>query len=732
MAEGISGPCVATGPLIPVTWDEDARAEGRPELVGLRTLVSEAHRIVSVDLTPAPALSALLRILCAIAAAITGLDFEDDDLEVWQERREDLLTAKDGFDPEAVAAYFDLLQAQGRFRLLGGPRPFGQDPRLAEQCASSSGINKLAIGRPAGNAFSWFGHHLDVRPEPLGAQEALAGLLNWLYYGAGGLCTTRTVPGADGPVSSGTTRTGPLRGTISFHPLAPTLYLSLLAGIPAPQEIGLRDPDDLCPWERDQLPDPLDPIPKALGTRARLTARPQHAVLLVADETGEQAVDAYVTWAYHTARVDAPGDPYLIWHRAKEKVFPRYADASRGLWRDFDSLLLSPTIEGNGPRRPEALTAPPAIRDLRVLALGFEQQTGKAIDRQFVAAVTPPIYAWLEQSDGEAARMAGSVRRVAELYGARLEAATQMAWQLYESAEKRSPCPWSRTAAARYWPAAETEFWRSVNAGVEAADGLHRQFRTVARRIYDEVTRPALASTRGARARARARFELYGGLPRPRAAQTTEPTPPAPAQQEGREPVTETDKLAVERAFVAAVREACKDPGTQQALRAAAKTHSDKRRPTVSKALTAAIPENERVGAALKPYHVVAALIAQLPRQRVLTIPTDTPGDRYPRSFGRCLAQAVSRRELAEETAERQLKRLLWSTPAALYAQLPHLVRRMPERPDAIDYPQLLADLRAWPSERKAISEHWNDQFFDEITRTSAQRAEAADDAAQH
>jgi CRISPR system Cascade subunit CasB len=196
--------------------------------------------------------------------------------------------------------------------------------------------------------------------------------------------------------------------------------------------------------------------------------------------------------------------------------------------------------------------------------------------------------------------------------------------------------------------------------------------------------------------------------------------------------VTNLESLTIERAFAAGVAAACKDPGTQSALRAASQNHSDRRRMTVARVLDPLIPDGERIGAPARPFHVVAALIAQLPRDRALRVSIEMPAERYPRSLGRCLAQAVARRELDEESAERLLKRVLWSTPAVLYAQLPHLVRRMPERADAIDYPQLLAHLRAWPRRRKAISERWNDDFFDELTRASARRAEAADETANN
>src|SRR5690606_32856969 len=130
---------------------------------------------------------------------------------------------------------------------------------------------------------------------PVPAAEAAWHLVAQLYYGAAGRCSTRTV----GSTSAANTTAGPLRAAVSYHPIGRSVFESLLAGLPAPTgERGSDAHQDRCPWELDELPDPLSPQPAATWPGGLLTGRARHAVLLVPDADGEQVIDAYLTWAW--------------------------------------------------------------------------------------------------------------------------------------------------------------------------------------------------------------------------------------------------------------------------------------------------------------------------------------------------------------------------------------------------------------------------------------------------
>ncbi|MGW2514272.1 type I-E CRISPR-associated protein Cse1/CasA [Streptomyces scopuliridis] len=105
------------------------------------------------------------------------------------------------------------------------------------------------------------------------------------------------------------------------------------------------------PWERDELPDPLDLPQGPVGPLSALTERYQHAVLLQPGPDGETVVDAAVTWAFRKNRPDFR-DPYLIWDETKDRqLHARDAKAERSLWRDPDTLVLKKR-SGAGRRPP--------------------------------------------------------------------------------------------------------------------------------------------------------------------------------------------------------------------------------------------------------------------------------------------------------------------------------------------------------------------------------------------
>ncbi|MGC0316970.1 type I-E CRISPR-associated protein Cse1/CasA [Kitasatospora acidiphila] len=484
-------------PWIPVGWT-DSRPD-LPENVGLRELLLRSHEIARIAVALPPALSALYRILYALTARITELD--EAGPGDWGERRLDVV---DRGQLEAGAVERVLGRYRPRFDLFDPQRPFLQDPRLVEQCDSqnTAGVNKLITTRPSGNNHAWFRHVSDTAPDLPTCAEAAMHLLVWHYYGPSGRCSSRRV----GTVEEANAKAGPLRSTLSYHPEGENLFETLLAGLPQPASTVRRDHDQ-CPWEWDQLPDPKAAPPQLRGVCSELTARSQHALLLVPDEAGSGVRDAFITWAYRD-KIDRTGDPYLIWQTSKDgNPYPRPADSARALWRDLDALLLKNPSGTAQPRRPTVFeTASEVSENLRARALGFEQD-GQAKDIQFVDASTPPVLGLREDREPLIASEIGRLRAIGEGYGNRLERAAKKAWFLYTDAEKIADCTWAVDAAARYWPGAETEFWRRLDH--KDFEGAAKSFRTLAERVYQDVTASAVGTLRGAKACSQARAELY-------------------------------------------------------------------------------------------------------------------------------------------------------------------------------------------------------------------------------
>ncbi|SOB88483.1 type I-E CRISPR-associated protein Cse1/CasA [Streptomyces sp. 1331.2] len=495
-------------PWIPVRWippeeeSSDLHSDGYPPEVGLRELLLRAHEIEQIAIAIPPALSALYRVLYAVTARMTGLDEAGPGR--WSDRRFDLVD-QGCFDPDQVAAFVE--RSHHRFDLFDPERPFLQDPRLAAQCdpANTAGVDKLVTTRPSGNNHSWFTHVNSTAPELPTPGQAVLHLLVWHYYGPSGRCSSRTV----GSTKEAGSKAGPLRSTLSYHPEGASLFQTLLAGLPEPgREVSSKT--DLCPWEREELPDPVAAPPPLKGPCSALTARSQHALLLVPDATGGHVKDAFITWA-NQFKISREGDPYVIWQTSKEgNLYPRPADSHRALWRDLDALLLKDPAGSAKPQRPTVFaTAPEVSEELRVHALGFEQD-GQAKDVQFVDAMTPPVLGLVEGEEGASVAVEiGRLRVLGERYGNRLDRAVKRAWAAFTDAPKIRDCTWAVDAAARYWPAAEAEFWKRLDD--RDFDGAAAAFRVLAEQAYDTVTYGALGTMRGAKACTTARIELYGG-----------------------------------------------------------------------------------------------------------------------------------------------------------------------------------------------------------------------------
>lgn len=485
--------------LVTRPWLPVRTADGTPApQVGLRELLYRAHEFSDIELPLPPASAQLWRVLTLLAARVTGLDCGDDAAE-WYRARRGVLEAG-GFDQARVDAYFSGLP--NRFDLFHPERPWSQDPRLREQCSKTSGVNKLAWGRTAGQNQVWLGgHHHDLAPVPLLPDEAAWHLLATLGYGPSGRCTSRTVDGR----SEANSTAGPLRGTVSFHPLGRNLFQSLVLNIPFGSD-NEDEPGDVepAPWERDGLPDPLGAPEESTGLAGTLLNQASHAVLLVPDPGGDKVVDAYVTWSRRDRPVP-PTDPYLIHQTSKDgRRYARPADAARAVWRDLDSLLSEDIRDEFRPRLFDHLTKQARLSEdlrkgMRLRAFGFDQD-GQTRDRQWFTATTPPVLRWLEDSSDtseEAVRARLRIRlarRSAESLGYRLRKALTDAWKEGNSPSGGSARtdtgtgPWLRRGLSRYWSTAEKEFWRI--ALDEEAEGPGVSFSRLALAAYDEVTGP--------------------------------------------------------------------------------------------------------------------------------------------------------------------------------------------------------------------------------------------------
>ncbi|WP_187280386.1 type I-E CRISPR-associated protein Cse1/CasA [Streptomyces sp. IB2014 016-6] len=520
-------------------WIE-VRTGHRYHRVGLRELLLDAHTFDDLAVPHPPAAAGLLRIAVALTARVTALDDPDLNASRWNQLRRDHFAAG-RFDADRINAYFD--SDQNCWDVFDPLRPWMQDPALREECESTAGINALVPGRPSGNNLAWFAPHASHTQAPVATGRALQHLLIHHFYGRFGTCTPRTPSSGK---ASKNLRGGPLRTSVSFHPMGRTLHETLLAGLPLFRGDEQLLPDR-CPWEEPQPPDPLAAPHPVTWPGRLLTGRSVHALLLLPGDDSTTVRDTYFTWATRHPSPEAT-DPYLAYHLDFSKEVAhrrtvRRADADRAWWRELDTLALAPDEEGP-TRRPAIFDTlndlpPPLRRTLRVRVIGFEQNTTKAIDHQWYTALTPPLLHWAHEHDPARAQRIADCCRAAELAAEQLAIHTNDAWRTATaprgtnpSQTKKKPstgktkkpstgkarknCVWARQALHRYWPLAEQLFWQMLE---EPDTSPHTAFAQAAVTALRQSTTHARARDRAA---ARALAEAVAGIIR----RTADPAPP--------------------------------------------------------------------------------------------------------------------------------------------------------------------------------------------------------------
>ncbi|MFC1443130.1 type I-E CRISPR-associated protein Cse1/CasA [Streptacidiphilus sp. N1-10] len=474
---------------------------GEVREVGLRSALRAAHLIGDLVVSNPAVESALRRFLTALFVRVAGLDVAE--VEDWQDRHDALLAAG-AFSSQEVDAYFD--RWHSRFSLFDPERPLLQDPRLAAECSTQAAPGRLVMTQAAGSNQPWFDH--TPQSAPIESMYALGELLAWRCYGPSGTGAQRKHGGVD----SKSMKAAPMRSLVSFHPLAETLFASLLLSCPPPDST-VNPVLDLAPWERDELPDPLVPA-RVHGPVSLLTARATHHVLLAPSEDASQVIGCWVAWG-STKDLPAARDPFVI---DRDKGGPVWANYRRALVRDFDAFIHAKDPSAAGLKgvvlpawlgvyadlTPDQLDG---LGPVRVRALGCHQAK-MARESHWYAATTPASLApFLPARDPARAAKVAATRIAAERVEAALAAALRSAWKAMWPGDKN--CAWADEARASYWDQAEPLFWQAITVPGGAVPGFER----LALTVFDATTRPVAFTADGLHPVARARASL--SHPRP-------------------------------------------------------------------------------------------------------------------------------------------------------------------------------------------------------------------------
>jgi hypothetical protein len=316
-----------------------------------------------------------------------------------------------------------------------------------------------------------------LRPE-LAAQQ----LLVLRYYAAGGTHTNHPVHPKQGKFLA-----GPLRGTMSLHPHAPTLAQTLIGHlVPCPDdstEFGTPF------WEAPLPENPVAPHRQRAGLLEQLAARQDKTMLLRTNQY--DVIDGFtIAEGPGTASDLAVADPYVLTGSDQQPVKPRQG---RAFWREAESLLAqtehgraeltAPVLDwARGEFAPDV-----AVHDPKVFSWAVVSHIGdKSKDLVCDISAAPNLLALFKPATSLLAKAfldaAADVEGVMcrQLAKVRRETCTMPA-RASDKAAVYAP------ARAELYKRAEADFW-DVAAGTLTAEERDRRLRLHALAGYDIAT----------------------------------------------------------------------------------------------------------------------------------------------------------------------------------------------------------------------------------------------------
>ena len=383
----------------------------------------------------------LMRLLVPIVYRVAGLDDETLARSDFAERQQRLLD--DGrFDPDAVRRY--LHRHKDRFWSVGPPPGaplFAQDPALAgvEPHEAAKAVSRWASGNgPA------LGPHAPCGV--INPAEAACHLLVQRAYSMHGLHTAHPSTGK----SRASLLAGPLRGTMSVHPLGATLAATLIAHlVPLPGDGTLFGEPF---WEATQTAAPVEPWRARAGLLEQIAVRQDKTMLLrVADGavTGFTLAEGRGVSAGLACR-----DPYLL---TEADGTPSKPSPGKAVWRECEALI---THTDTGDRARSAGILDWALYDELDTcyrsaefswAVVSHRRSAKAQDLEWTTSTFPDL---LRLFDKEAKRRTEQFMALAK------DADSAMVKQVAKVWHHTDLMPSSRDGKQALYAKARTEFWR--------------------------------------------------------------------------------------------------------------------------------------------------------------------------------------------------------------------------------------------------------------------------------
>ena len=432
------------------------------DLVSIREALAEAHQLPGWPGGDFGLAETVIRLLVPMVYRITGLDDAAIGDAEFAERQQ-VCFEQGRLREDAIDNYLD--QYVDRFWLFDGPSeltPFAQDPSLSDVPPHEA--SKAVTAWASGNN-PVLGPHTDTAE--LSPDLAAQRLLVLRAYAWGGLHTKHPDWKGQGKFLG-----GPLRGTMSVHPVGSTLAATLLSHlVPLPG----GDTEFGSPfWEQPPLPNPVVPHTKRAGLLEQIAGRQDKTMLL---RTSDGKITGFTL-------AEGPGvdrrlfcdDPYVLLDSDHEPQKPK---ANKAFWRESEGLIRD---ERNKPGRRVVQArildwAAGENSDLYIserFSWAVVSHLGdRSKDLQWARNVTPHLLRLFDRAAGQKAQDFLSaadqaeermVKQIAKVW----HATGQMPGKAADKAAVYLP------ARAEFWRLAEYDFWEAVTA----RDGLSQENRT--------------------------------------------------------------------------------------------------------------------------------------------------------------------------------------------------------------------------------------------------------------
>lgn len=316
--------------LVDEAWIPCLMENGKPEMHSIRSVFTEAHRVIEIASQSPLEVASIHRLLLAILERSLDLAGSRDIEAIWEQRK---------WDNAKLQGYLDKWHA--RFDLLDPTRPFYQTPGFQE--GDPNTVHKLFMDYSTGNNTILFDHRQDDDVGGMDPAHIARALLTIQSYGLGGGRST-TVNFHHAPMVGKALvllRGNDLFETLSLNlvPIRQSSPLSL-SGEASKTELA----EDVPSWEWTEPQEPG--ITRPLRGYFDLLTWQSRIVNLVPSDDGTASLRSMFYAQGGIIEQKVMIDPMVAYyHHEKRGILPVNLDVNRDAWRSYPALVFGTDLK---------------------------------------------------------------------------------------------------------------------------------------------------------------------------------------------------------------------------------------------------------------------------------------------------------------------------------------------------------------------------------------------------